>query len=264
MLPAADGHLSTTSYGYGPTVAWIHGYTMDSRMFAEVWPEMPGFRHLGIDLPGHGGSPPLRADTAMADLAADVAAVLRREDATAVVALSMGTMVAFEVAIRRLHPIDRLAVIAPALVGMPPADGTAERYRTLARMRRAGASPADLVAEWMTSPPGIFAGISRHPTAFRALRDVVSAHSWAELDFGGPAAFYRCPQRLADLPGSAARLLVIAGGQDMPEFRELARGLRTAVPAVEVFELPGAGHLPLLEDPAGCLPTLRAFLRPDG
>ena len=44
--------------GAGEAVLWLHGYTMDSRIWEEAWALLPGPRHLGLDLPGHGGSPP--------------------------------------------------------------------------------------------------------------------------------------------------------------------------------------------------------------
>lgn len=248
------------AHGCGPTVAWIHGYTMDSRLWEDIWPLLPGYRHIGIDLPGHGQSPPMTAGTSMSDLAEGVADILRREQADRLVAMSLGTMVAFEVAIRRLHPLTKLAVVAPALVGMPAAAGTAARYRALTALRRMGLAGTSLCDVWMSPTSGIFAGLSRYPDRFAALRAVVADHRWDEMDFGGPTAFYRDPQDSDDLPGSAAGLLVLAGEQDMPEFRDLCALLGTQVQGAEVVTLPGAGHLPLLEQPELALPVLRRFL----
>ena len=256
---AGDDRWATRTYGEGPAVCWIHGYTMDSRLWDDIWPHLPGYRHVGIDLPGHGQSPPLRAGTSMSELAEGVAAILRREQAGRLVAMSLGTMVAFEVAIRRLHPLAKLAVVAPALVGMPAAAGTAGQYRTLTALRRMGLGGA-LTDVWMSRTSGIFAGLSRYPERFAALRGVVDDHGWAELDVGGPTAFYREPQHSGDLPGSAGELLVLAGDEDMPEFRDLCGRLGTEVTGAQMVTLPGAGHLPLLEQPELALPVLRAFL----
>ena len=257
--PFADP-LAVTCAGTGPTVVWIHGYTMDSRIWQYIWPRLPGFRHVGVDLPGHGRSWPMTPETTLADMATAVAVVLEAEDATRMVALSMGTMVAFEIAIRALHPLSRFAVIAPALVGMPAADGTAERYRLLTTLRRAGISGPRLTDLWMSSPPAIFAGLRSNPAAFAEVRRVVADHSWAELAFGGPAAFYRHPQQVTDLPGSVADMLVVAGDEDMPEFQELGRTLARTVAGAQLVTLPGLGHLPLLECPDRAIPVLREFL----
>ncbi len=252
--------LAQRSVGTGPTVVWIHGYTMDSRMWEGIWPLLPGYRHVGVDLPGHGDSWSMTPQTSLREMAAAVADVMAREDADTMVALSMGTMVAFELAIARLHPLRRLAVIAPALVGMPAAAGTAERYRLLTRLKRAGIGGAGLADLWMSAPPGIFEGLGAHPGAFAALKAIVRDHSWSELAFGGPAAFYSQPQSLAGLPGSAQELMVIAGDQDMPEFQELGQQLGAGIPGAVVHTLEGAGHLPLLEVPEQTVPLLAAFL----
>ena len=255
----ADGRWATRTYGEGPAVCWVHGYTMDSRLWDDIWPQLPGFRHVGIDLPGHGQSPPMTAGTTMCELAEGVAAILQRERSDRLVAMSLGTMVAFEVAIRRLHPLAKLAVVAPALVGMPAAAGTAAQYRTMTALRRMGLGGA-LTDVWMSRKSGIFAGLSRYPEQFAALRCVVDDHGWGELDVGGPAAFYREPQHSGDLPGSAGELLVLAGDEDMPEFRDLCGRLGTEVDGAQMITLAGAGHLPLLEQPEVALPLLRAFL----
>lgn len=252
--------FAVTAAGTGPAVVWVHGYTMDSQVWQDIWPMLPGFRHVGVDLPGHGRSGPSEPDTTLSQLADRLAEVMQRERAARLVALSMGTMVAFELVIRRLHPVARLAVVAPALVGMPPAVGAAERYRQLAARRRAGASNEQLTDLWMSAPPDIFAGIAERPDRRARLREVVLQHRWSELDFGGPAAFYRLPQRIEELPGSAEQLLVISGDRDMPEFRGLGATLAARLPGARLARCPQAGHLPLLEIPEHIVPLLAAFL----
>lgn len=262
VLPAlvTDQPWATRSSGEGPAVVWVHGYTMDSRIWPGLWPSLPGFRHVAVDLPGHGDSPPMTPATTMAGLARGLAEVLRREQADRLVAISLGTMVAFEVAIRRLHPLAKLAVVAPALVGMPAAADTAAQYRALTGLRRFGMRGPGLVDVWMSPKSGIFAGLSRYPERYQRLREVVRDHSWDELSFGGPCAFYREPQDSGDLPGSAAEMLVLAGDQDMPEFRDLCGQLDRDLDGARVISLPGAGHLPLLEQPDVAVPLLAEFL----
>jgi pimeloyl-ACP methyl ester carboxylesterase len=82
--------------GHGPAVLWIHGYTMDSTLWRPVWDLLPGFRHIGVDLPGHGGFGPLRSDETLPSLAARIATQARALRARKVVALSFGSCVALE------------------------------------------------------------------------------------------------------------------------------------------------------------------------
>ena len=252
-----------SAVGSGPTVAWIHGYTMDSRVFAEIWPAVPGFRHIGIDLPGHGRSPEWPAQARLADIAAAVADILRRERAQALVAVSMATMVAFELAINRMYPLEKLVVVAPGLVGMPPGAGTAQQYRLLTGMRRLGLPPEVISRAWLTAPTGIFAGLRTHAAAFSAMSALVAGHRWSELDAGGPGAFYREPQSVHDLPGSVRELLVLTGGRDMPEFAAVAADVAAAVPSARTAHFPEAGHLPLFEEPAAAAAVIADFLMGD-
>ncbi len=257
---SASRALATVTVGAGPAVAWIHGYTMNSDVFSGVWPALPGFRHVGIDLPGHGRSPAWPAEARLSEVAAAVGDVLQREDIRALVAVSMGTMVAFELAISRTWPLEKLAVVAPGLVGMPPAAGTAQQYRLLGGMRAMGLPPAAISRAWLTAPTGIFAGLREHRPALEEMSAVVARHSWAELDAGGAAAFYREPQSVHDLPGAVADLLVVTGGRDMPEFAAVAADIAAAVPSARTAHFPRAGHLPLFEEPAAAVAVLGDFL----
>ena len=51
--------LAARVQGEGTKVLWLHGYTLDSSSWREMWRRLPGFCHVGLDLPGHGGSAPV-------------------------------------------------------------------------------------------------------------------------------------------------------------------------------------------------------------
>ena len=68
-----DG-LALTCTGTGDSVLWLHGYTMSAEVWAPLWHLLPGWRHLGLDLPWHGSSRDLRRDESLADLADSVVA----------------------------------------------------------------------------------------------------------------------------------------------------------------------------------------------
>lgn len=254
------GPLAVHQVGHGPAVVWLHGYTMDSSLWTELWGLLPGYRHIGVDLLGHGASPGYELGTSLADLTSGVVEVLRESRAHALVALSMGTIVAFDTIIGGHYPLARLVVAAPALSGMMPAPGTAQRYRELLALRMIGGSGDDLAALWMRSPPDIFAGTERHPDLRGRVRSVISRHAWCELDQGGPTALFESYQRVEDLPGSAERMLVIGGDDDMPTFSALGRKIATCVPGTEAVTLPKAGHLCLLEVPRPAASAIRGFL----
>src|SRR5258708_16163129 len=124
-MTAVDLHVETV--GRGAAVLWIHGYTMDSSLWRPLWELLPGFRHVGVDLPGHGRSGPLRPDATLPGLAAMLARLARAQRAPPGVAISLGSCVALQLAIEWPALIDRLAVGAATIAGAPAAPGTARR-----------------------------------------------------------------------------------------------------------------------------------------
>jgi len=247
--------------GSGPTVAWLHGYTMDSRVWGQVWRQLPAFRHLGIDLPGHGSSPALPVDAPIGRWAETVERAMAAHGCRMLVAMCMGTMVAAEVAIRARIPLDALVLIAPALVGMPQDPATARRFASVAIRAMRGAPREELVRLWLQPPATIFAGVARNPDGYAVLCEAIATHRWPNLREGGPAAFRTGGQTLDDLAaGSAARTLVLSGSEDLAEQRAMAHAMADRLPGCTMVEFPGLGHLPPLEDPAVVTPVIGDFL----
>ena len=258
--------LHVRAEGTGPAVVWIHGYTMDSSVWAQLWPLLPGWRHVGVDLPGHGGSPPLAPGSTLAGVAAQVGEVCAALGVERVVALSFGSCVALRLAADRPGLVRRLAVGAPTSAGAPAEPGTGQRYRELAVLRRmaarsAGIHAGELLADlWMQSPPDIFRGTEAHPELRARLRSVISRHRWDELASGAMRAVSRDVQTDADLGRITAATLVFAGDEDMPTFTANAGRLARVVAGCRVEPVGRAGHLCLLERPAAAAAALAAHL----
>jgi pimeloyl-ACP methyl ester carboxylesterase len=241
--------LGTRSTGSGPAVLWLHGYTLDSSLWSDLWQLLPGYRHIGVDLPGHGSSEPVPAGLTLPGLAAELARLARAEDARRVVALSFGTIAALQLAIDAPDAVRRLVVGAPGIGGRY-ADGVAERYQQLALLRRV-AGPGERMADlWMSSPPDLFRGTERHPMLRRRVKEVVGRHGWAELINGRYRPLAGHVQDLQALGRIAADTLVIIGEEDMPACHENTRTLCRAVPRCRSYPVSAAGHLVLLERPA--------------
>jgi pimeloyl-ACP methyl ester carboxylesterase len=247
MRSFVDIHVEVA--GHGPAVLWIHGYTMDSTLWQPLWDLLPGFRHIGIDLPGHGRSGPLSGDGTLPALAARVAGIARAEHARRAVALSFGSCVALELATAYPDLLSRLAVAAPTIAGAPPAAGAASREMQLALLHRmAGAGP-HLTQLWMTSPPDIFRGTEDHPELRDRVRRVIDGHTWTPLASGAMRALAEHVQTDEALGRIRAATLVITGDQDMPAFSANASRLAAAIPGCTSLTVPKAGHLCLLERP---------------
>jgi pimeloyl-ACP methyl ester carboxylesterase len=254
-----DIHVQAT--GYGPAVLWIHGYTMDSTLWHPLWDLLPGFRHIGIDLPGHGRSGPLCRDDTLPALAARVAEIARAEQAHRVVALSFGSCVALQLASSHPHVVSRLAVAAPTIAGASPAAGAASREMQLALLHRIAGPGPHMTKLWMTSPPDIFRGTEYYPELRDQLRQVIDGHTWAALASGSMRSLAAHVHTDEALSLISAATLVITGEEDMPAFSANAARLAAVVPGCALLTVPKAGHLCLLERPDVVAGPLRAHLR---
>ncbi|MGW3170653.1 alpha/beta fold hydrolase [Streptomyces sp. NPDC001153] len=246
--------------GSGPAVLWLHGYTMDSTVWRPLWDRLPGWSHIGVDLPGHGGSAPVPAGLTLTELAGWLAEIAEDTGARRVVALSFGSMAAVQLAVQRPRLVERLVVAAPTLAGTANDAAAKARYRQLAMLYRMTGPGEQLADLWMQSPPDIFKGTERHPEVRAALRAVVARHSWAELGNGAMDGLTACRHTEDDLRRITARTLVIVGDDDMPAFVRNGELLQAAVPDCRLLTLLEAGHLPLLERPAAVASLIASHL----
>jgi 2-succinyl-6-hydroxy-2,4-cyclohexadiene-1-carboxylate synthase len=245
----ADAIWSRVSDGSSSGVLWIHGYTIDSTTWTALWSHLPAWTHNGIDLPGHGASPPPRPGTTLAEIGRSLAEAAVAGGIRHVVGMSFGSLVALEVALSRPNDFATLTLAAPTFAGGPMARDVGVRYMELARLyAERGAGPW-MTELWMRSPPATFAHAD---ASLRAeLATVIDRHTWSELEQPGLGIVgltrgRQDPRRLAI---SSARLLVVVGEHELPAFRETAAILREVRPDARVAELSGAGHLCLLHAP---------------
>lgn len=242
-------------------VLWIHGYTMDHTIWHELWTQLPGFTHLGLDLPGHGSSLPLQPEQNLGQLARRVAAVAEKMKVRHLAGLSFGATVALQVAIESPGLLNTLVLGAPGLSPGPVDPHAETRHQELKRsynLRGPGPWMRDL---WMTSPPEIFSGAARHPALWERLRQVVGRHSWQELGNNAMKHLVNYDQPLVALRRILASTLIIVGEDDMDCFKRCAELIRRPIPRCRRIYLAGAGHLCLLESAAEVAPVLqRHFL----
>ncbi|MGF1432127.1 alpha/beta fold hydrolase [Kitasatospora sp. LaBMicrA B282] len=254
--------LHLTETGHGEPVLWLHGYTMDSSTWHPLWDRLPGWRHLGVDLPGHGGSPALRPGLTLPELADQLAEVLRASGARRVVALSFGSMSAIQLAFQEPDLVDRLVLAAPTLAGTANEAAAKRRYQQLAMLYRLTGGASEQLADlWLQSPPDIFKGTERHPELRAALRAVVARHGWAELGNGAMDRLTADRHTADQLRRISARTLVVVGDQDMPAFVRNGELLCATVPDCRLLTVADAGHLPLLERPDAVAAAIAEHLR---
>lgn len=247
--------------GAGEAILWIHGYTLDSSIWEEVWERMPGWRHIGVDLPGHGAADAVRAGDDLDQVAGRLVEVARQHEVRHLAAISFGGAVALQVAARAPELFRSLVVCSSPLGGAPGDGGVQARNLELIRLYRqrgAGTWMRDL---WMSSPPDIFKGAQAQPALWVRLREVVGRHSWAEMKDGAMQRILDYPQPPSLLKKIRAGTTVYVGEADMPSFHRSAELIRRAIPGAVREYIPKAGHLGLLERPDWAAEALEAALR---
>ena len=214
----------------------------------QMWdPQVPRladhFSVVRYDTRGHGQSPVPPGPYQIADLVADLVAVLDDlgVQRAHLVGLSLGGMTALLAAATHPDRVDRMAVLSTsALLG--PASGWADRAELV---RSSGtAAVADAVVErWFTpahraADPGLVAWA-------RAMVAATPAEGYAACC----GAIQRMDLR-DELPGIKAPVLAIAGRQDPTTPPEHLAAIVGAVPDGRLVVLDAAAHLANLDQPA--------------
>jgi 3-oxoadipate enol-lactonase len=233
----------------GDCGAWVtlsHGLATDMLMWDELADVLrERFRVLRYNARGHGNSQATPGDYTLALLVADVVAILDalNVDRTHVVGLSMGGMVAQGLMLDHPHRV-RSAVIADSRHTTTP-EFTKAWHQRAATVRKDGvdAIVASTVERWSSS------GLAeRNPAVVRRMEKMIRATSadgycgcaaaLAELNYGSRLGEIGCP------------VLVMCGTEDHGAPPENTRQMHQMIPNSEFVEIPQAGHIASIEQPA--------------
>ncbi len=244
----ADGIACRIEPGEKDKILWLHGYTLDSSSWGEMWSLLPGWHHIGIDLPGHGASDPIQDRSNLKELGVKLGGICLKNDIRHLVALSFGTIVAIQLALELPAFFSSIVLGAPAIAGGPQDPEMTQVYsRIISLYQQEGLSPK-LRSIWMESRA--WRGIEKHPGLAEALTSLVASHTWAELQsYTRMMQFTYPPQKIDDLEHIRAAMMILVGEQEMPAFRKCADILKQKVPHCELHELPETDHLCMLQSP---------------
>jgi pimeloyl-ACP methyl ester carboxylesterase len=236
--------------GPGERILWLHGYTLDSSSWSELWDLLPRWSHIGIDLPGHGASMPLDPSEDLPKLARRIGKIALDQDVRHIIALSFGTLLALQIVIEYPTSFRSLTLGAPALGGGPQDAEVGARYQELAGMYRQHGFSPDLRKRWMSSPPNIFKGAEAHPQLWDRLWQIVGRHPWWELTDGSYSRLSNHAQSRNDLAKVQTPALILIGDNELAPFKRCAELIRRYMPHCRRVYLPIVGHLCMLEDAA--------------
>ncbi len=264
LATLAPGFSGRLAQGTGDGVFWVHGYSLDASSWQDLWSLMPEWRHIGIDLPGHGASRPLVDGDDLPTLARELGRIALAQDARHLVALSFGTIIALQIAMEFPGAFRSIVLGAPALAGGPE-DPEAQRvYEALAELFQRRGPGSHLVSVWMDEPSPIFRGLDRHSDLWRSLEALVGRHRWSELESNAMHHLTGQPQTERALRSIRTPLLILLGDDEMPAFKRCAEIIHRAAPATERVYLPDIGHLCMLQAPQRCAALIDAHLRANG
>jgi len=239
--------------GRGPAVLLVHGWTLDLEMWDPLVSALRDrFRLIRLDRRGHGLSRGMPAPECDSE---DLAALCRHLRLSRVALLGMSQGVRAVLGFACAVPGQVLALI---LDGPPPLDSTSDpevpldQYAALVRthgieaFRREWARHA--LMQLRTQDPEV-----------RALLAAMIARYPGE-DLRQPAP--RAEPAAAPLGLEPLRIpaLVVGGEHDLPARRQAAETLAARLPDAELAVIPGAGHLPNLDNPDAYSQVCREFL----
>jgi pimeloyl-ACP methyl ester carboxylesterase len=183
------------------------------------------------------------------ELGETLAEAALRQGVRHVVGLSLGSLMALEVVLARPNAFATLTMAAPALARGPVEASVGTRFMELQEMYRQRGRGPWMTELWMRCPPETFAHAPQSLHTW--LSTLIDRHTWSEFDHPnfGIAGFAYHPQNVGGLAQSTARLLILIGEKELEAFRKAAAILHAIRPDASIIELPGAGHLCLLQSP---------------
>jgi len=245
--------LAVEQRGSGPAVLFIHGFPLDRAIWRHQLDTLTGFRRIAPDLRGTGQSDAPDLGYSMSTYAEDLLALLDAlgDGEIVLCGLSMGGYIAFEF-LRRWRERVRGLILMGTRPEPDSAEGRRARDQLIGRVREQGgiAAAEAMLPRFFSAqvPPEIIeqvrAMILRTPVpgivgALSAMRERPDSTPLLETLTGIPT-------------------LVLVGAEDMITPPVIAQGMAAAIPGARLMEIPGAGHLPCIEQP---VPTTRAILK---
>jgi pimeloyl-ACP methyl ester carboxylesterase len=246
--------------GGGPPVVLIHAGIADRRMWEPQWTSLAdAFTLLRFDLRGFGDVP---LGTEPVCHGADVVAVLDAAGVgrAALVGASLGGRVALEVAVAAPDRVSALVLADPGLPGHPRSAELAAFGEALDVVWEAGdldAAAALAVRFWVDRP-----GRAAPPeAAVVALVTAMTRRAFGLEHAAGDVESVAYAPALADRLGEGrAPTLVVCGDEDVADLRAISARLAAEIPNATLVDVPGAAHLPSLEQPVAFEAAVRPFL----
>lgn len=249
--------LAVEDRGSGRALLLVHGYPLDRTLWRHQLDAFPTWRRIAPDLRGFGASAAARPEPTLARHADDLAVVLDfcKVDQAIVCGLSMGGYITFEFLRRHRARVAGLILMDTKAEADGP-EGKKGRDQAAALAEEKGAAAiADAMLPRLLAP----GTAQTAPTVVVAAREMMLRAS-----VPGIVAALRGMRDRADstdlLAGISVPTLALCGAEDVLTPPAGMRAIAERVRGARYVEVPGAGHLTPLEQPAAVNLALNGFL----
>lgn len=230
----------------GPTLLLIHGYPLNSSLWESQIEDLSDTaRVLAPDLRGYGLSEATTPPYSMEMMADDCMGLLDSlgiQEPVVVCGLSMGGYVAFEFYRRFPNWVAGLVLVSTR-AGADDEKGRAGRDEMIAKVRERGIEPvAGAMIPKLLAPESY----ERNELLVSFVREMVES-STVDGVVGALEAMKSRPDSTSLLSDIRVPVLIIHGEADQIISVAEAEAMRDAIGGAELVVLPGAGHLPNLE-----------------
>ena len=251
-------NLAVEVRGQGPAVLFVHGCPFDHTIWRDQIDALEEFRCIAPDLRGMGQSDAPDLGYGIEIYAADLAALLDAMGVDQVVlcGLSMGGYIAFEFLRSWRSRVRGLVLMdTRAEPDSPEARRARDATAGIAR-ERGSAAIADGMLPKVLAPTTI----TERPEIAERVRSLMASTPVAGI-VGALAAMRDRPGSESLLPALAGLpTLVVVGEADGLTPPDQAKAMAQAIPGARLVIIPGAGHLPPVEQPGATTQALREFL----
>jgi 3-oxoadipate enol-lactonase len=251
-------NLAVEVRGDGPAVLFVHGYPFDHSIWRDQIDGLEGYRRIAPDLRGMGQSDAPDLGYGMSIYAADLAALLDTlgVDDVVLCGLSMGGYVAFEFLRNWRSRVRGLVLLSTRAEADTPEARRARDASAAVARERGSSAVAESMLPNVLSP----ATMTGQPEVAERVRDLMAGTPVSGI-VGALAA-------MRDRLGSESLLptlagiptLILSGEADTLTPPDQARAMAQLIPGARLTIIPGAGHLPPVEQPTATTNALREFL----
>jgi pimeloyl-ACP methyl ester carboxylesterase len=256
-LPVEDGRLYYEIAGGGAPLVFVHGFTLDHRMWDEQWDFFRArYTVIRYDWRGHGRSSDPAAPWSNCD---DLMLLLAHLGVGPVhlCGHSAGGGIALDFAVSYPEMTRSLVLIDSAAGGFR---GWSRAFRDdLAEMKRLAREQGVEAAltHWQQGP--MLAPAFENPRLAARLRTIIGGYrGWQWLNDG--LEIVPAPLPYDRLDEVRAPTLVITGERDTEDFRNIANALAEGVRHAHLEIIAGAGHMSSMEAPSQVNRLIAAFL----